>query len=268
MFLAVIQVYLKFTEPATVFDKDSAIISRDILTFGNELTSFADSGSYTGEVEVSAAELFRFDPNKVSVAEMKRLGLSNNVIRNLYRYRLKGGIFRKKEDLLRIYGMDQIRFMQLSPYIIIAAEERKAEIPESSSTVYPRKFGINMADSAAFESLPGIGPVFAKRIVRYRSLLGGYCALSQLSEVYGIPDSTLHEIRDYLYIDTLNIRKININEATEAELSRHPYIGRHTAKGIVNYRKQVKYIQKLKELIDNGILTKEAAERLENYLVI
>ena len=37
----------------------------------------------------------------------------------------------------------------------------------------PRLLDLNRADSADLLPLPGIGPVFASRIIRYRDLLGG-----------------------------------------------------------------------------------------------
>ena len=39
---------------------------------------------------------------------------------------------------------------------------------------------LNSADSTTLRRVPGIGPVFASRIVRFRSLLGGFYTVSQL----------------------------------------------------------------------------------------
>lgn len=45
---------------------------------------------------------------------------------------------------------------------------------------------INTADSAMFEHLRGIGPTLAKRIVAYRSALGGFVSVNQIAEVWGL----------------------------------------------------------------------------------
>ena len=127
---------------------------------------------------------------------------------------------------------------------------------------------INSADSSDFEKLPGIGPVLARRIVRYRTLLGGFYDAGQLKEVYGISDSLYSTISSRLLADTLGIEKLNLNEATENELARHPYIGRYAARGIIRYRSRVQTIRSLDELHENGLIPAENLEKLEKYLFI
>jgi DNA uptake protein ComE-like DNA-binding protein len=127
---------------------------------------------------------------------------------------------------------------------------------------------VNACDSADFEKLPGIGPVLARRIVRYRNLLGGFYITTQLKEVYGISDSLFTALVPRLAADTSLIVKINVNNATEKELARHPYIGKYTAGGILRYRNTAKTIKNLDELTNNGILTPENLEKLKKYLSI
>jgi DNA uptake protein ComE-like DNA-binding protein len=126
----------------------------------------------------------------------------------------------------------------------------------------------NSADSADFERLPCIGPVLARRIVRYRNLLGGFYDAGQIKEVYGISDSVYFIIRNRLLADTLGIKKLNLNEASESDLSRHPYIGRFVARGIIRYRSSVHTIRSLDELVKNGLIPAENIEKLEKYLFI
>ena len=111
--------------------------------------------------------------------------------------------------------------------------------------------------------LKGIGPVLASRIVKYRGLLGGYYSVDQLTEVYGISDSLFYTIREHVCIDTSLVRKISINEAGEAQLSMHPYIGRYRAKAILSYRKSVGTISGIEELVKNKIIPEENKKRLK-----
>ncbi|MBN1789500.1 MAG: helix-hairpin-helix domain-containing protein [Bacteroidales bacterium] len=127
---------------------------------------------------------------------------------------------------------------------------------------------INSADSADFEKLPCIGPVLARRIVRYRNLLGGFYDVRQIKEVYGISDSVYSLIGSRLLADTMGIIKLNVNEASENDLSRHPYIGRFVARGIIRYRSRVQTIRSLDELVKNGLVPAENIEKLEKYLFI
>lgn len=52
----------------------------------------------------SEPKLFNFNPNTVSVAGWQQLGLPRWLAERIEKYRSKGGQFRKKEDLLRIYN--------------------------------------------------------------------------------------------------------------------------------------------------------------------
>ena len=82
----------------------------------------------------------------------------------------------------------------------------QSPIPNHQSPI-----NINTADSAQLLPLPGIGPVFAGRIIKYRELLGGFVRSDQLYEVYGLKDETIEMIMDQIYIDTLGIKKMDIN---------------------------------------------------------
>ncbi|MCL1821530.1 MAG: helix-hairpin-helix domain-containing protein, partial [Prolixibacteraceae bacterium] len=66
---------------------------------------------------------FLFDPNNATDEELRKLGFSEQQLKNLTTYRDKGGKFRKKEDLARIYGIDERFYSELEPWISIAPEE-------------------------------------------------------------------------------------------------------------------------------------------------
>jgi competence protein ComEA len=59
---------------------------------------------------------------------------------------------------------------------------------------------INVADQAALESIPGIGPVTATAILDYRGQIGSFTSVDQLLEVSGIGPVTLEDIRPYVTV--------------------------------------------------------------------
>jgi competence protein ComEA len=55
---------------------------------------------------------------------------------------------------------------------------------------------INRATAADLDSLPGIGPVIASRIVSYRETNGPFTSISSLTEVSGIGEALMSKIKD------------------------------------------------------------------------
>ena len=124
---------------------------------------------------------------------------------------------------------------------------------------------INRADSAELLPLPGIGPVFASRLIKYRDLLGGYASVDQLKEVYGISTETIDRITDRIVIDTTLLIKLDLNTATFSELLRHPYLEYEYVKAIVNYRDFKGNIRSLHELQENFILQDSVMKKVIPY---
>lgn len=219
-------------------------------------------------------QYFSFDPNKASFKELSSLGLSDRQARTLINYRHKGGRFRRAADIYRIYGLDSASAGRLIPYIIIEVPAQQNIFPwkNDSSGSHPAEAesipltDINRCDSAGFERLPGIGPVLASRIVKYRELLGGFYSVSQLKEVYGLKDSAYNVIEGICIADTAALRMIDINEAGIRDLDRHPYLERYDAQAITKYRELHGRIEELSGLVTNRILTAEKAEKIKPYL--
>ena len=124
---------------------------------------------------------------------------------------------------------------------------------------------INGADSAQLLPLPGIGPVFAGRIIKYRNLLGGFVLVEQLGEVYGMPAETIDRIRNRIHLDTSFIRKIRLNKASFKELLRHPYLEYEDVKSLIQYRDFKGNIISVHELRINQILPDTTLNMIDGY---
>ncbi|MEN8202221.1 MAG: helix-hairpin-helix domain-containing protein [Bacteroidota bacterium] len=147
----------------------------------------------------------------------------------------------------------------------ITVPQSPITVPQSPITVPQSPININRADSAQLLPLPGIGPVFAGRIIKYRNLLGGFVMVEQLSEVYGMKPETLDLISDRIVIDTSVVRKIRIDSASFRDLLRHPYLDLDEVKTLVEYRDFKKDITSLGELRENHILEDSTLERIGPY---
>ena len=62
------------------------------------------------------------------------------------------------------------------------------------------KVDINSAPADSLELVPGIGPVFAERIVTYRDSVGGFERISDITRVRGIGVQTYERVKPYLKI--------------------------------------------------------------------
>jgi competence protein ComEA len=125
---------------------------------------------------------------------------------------------------------------------------------------------LNSADTSLLESLPGIGPVLSVRAIKYRELLGGFCSVNQLREVYGLSEETFILIEKRIRVDTLKIRKIDVNNADYGQLLRHPYLEKYDVTTILKYRELKGRITGFSDITESKLLPIDKASRMRPYL--
>ena len=62
------------------------------------------------------------------------------------------------------------------------------------------KVNINTADSVTLQTIPGIGPSKAARIIEYRDSQGRFKKIDDIKNVTGIGDMTFENIKDYITV--------------------------------------------------------------------
>lgn len=216
-----------------------------------------------------AAPFTSFNPNTASQEELKRLGLNQSLAARLVRYREKGGVFRKKEDLLKIYGFDSAWFRQARKWISIPRPEgSKPSTQKLKIQAKTDPIDINLADSIQLVNVYGIGPALSKRIRSYRDRLGGFVAMEQLHEVYGLDSAVVRKLREKFFVDrNFQPRKINLNTVT-LETFRHPYVKWTEARAILAYRLQHERFQSINQLSEIQILSSLWMEKMRPYLAV
>ena len=215
-----------------------------------------------------------FDPNEADSTELSRLGLSPYVVRNILKYRQKGGRFRTPESFSRIYGLEQGQFETLKPYIRIAmpkvAEIKEVDtmtvrkVMEKKPFKYPEGtlVDVNSADTTELKKIPGIGSGIAKAIVAYRSRLGGFYSLEQLTEIEYITPSLVK----WFKLEGPVLRPLKVNKAGLEALRAHPYLNFYQAKVIVEHRRKKGQLKSLSQLSLYEEFTEKDLERLSAYL--
>ncbi len=237
-----------------------------------------------------AINLRPFNPNTASVQDFETLGVPNFIAKRIDNYRNKGGKFKKKEDLLRIYDFPSDVYKQLEPFIILPENQANASgnsinpdkftkyenkesaptNPKTENKTYTKKtiapFDINTTDTSQLIQLKGIGSKLSLRIIKFRDGIGGFHSTNQYSEVYGLDSLAVSELNKYAKIGS-PVKKIKINDATLEELTQHTYLkNKKLASIIVNYRTQHGNFKSLEDLRKIRVMDDETIKKLEPYL--
>ena len=228
-------------------------------------------------VEEQKAERFAFDPNTADSTQLLRLGLRPFIVRNIYKYRAKGGRFRKPEDFARMYGLGKEEYKSLEPYIKISSDYQPASSliseTEKSSTPkdslrYPVKLSVgehialNTADTTMLKRVPGIGSGYARAIVNYRNRLGGYVDVNQLLDIKGIPPEALQ----YIVLGNSDVKKLDVNHLSLNQLKQHPYLNFYQARALVESRRLHGPLRSAADLRLISDFTEDDIKRLIPYL--
>lgn len=194
-------------------------------------------------------EPFRFNPNTATVEELCRLGFTQKQAQAIDNYRKKGGRFNRKTDFAESFVVSEEAYKRLEGYI---------DIP---------LLDLNIADSAAFDALPGIGGWYATKIIEYRNRLGGYSFKEQLLEIYRFDQQKYDGLKDLITIGTPHTYPLW--ELPADSLCRHPYIQSYeTARAIVMFREHnPQQSWTVENLCTSGIISPDIAYRLSRCVV-
>ena len=172
----------------------------------------------------------------------------------------RGRGIRSMEELRELNFVGDSISELLLPYIRFSYVE-----PE----VVTQKVEINRADSQQLCSIYGIGERSASAILKYRTRLGGFYSVEQLSEINEVTESNYEKILKQICVDSFYIQKIDINFAPASRLREHPYITPRILRKLISKRQQRKSKggwSTVEEMVQDDILTEEAAKRLAPYL--
>lgn len=266
---------------------------KETATVKDESHESADGQGYAVEETNKGSKLFYFDPNTADSTQLLQLGLRPWQVRNIYKYRARGGVYQCKEDFAYVYGLTVKDYKRLEPYIRIGADylpasslaevrnrkrgyERSSRYtsdngenaPNVEHKAYTPKIRIgehieiNGADTTELMKIPGIGSYYSRQIVRYRNQLGGFVSKEQLLEIEGFPEDAVR----YISIDESNIRRLRINQLTLSQLKRHPYLNYYQARAISDYRRLRGNIRSISELKLMKEFSSRDIERIGPYI--
>jgi len=254
--------------------QQSDSLSRPLRTMNGTRNGTYDSPKSSYDVPKRQVERFVFDPNTADSTALLRLGLQPWQVRNIYKFRAAGGIYRTKEDFARLYGLTQKEYRELEPYISISADYQPAALlvreksVSKDSLLFPKKLkegetiDLNLTDTAQLKRVPGIGSYYARRIVDYGRRLGGFVNIDQLDELEHFPTSA----KQYFVIVAAEPKRMNLNELSVNALKQHPYLNYYQARAITDYRRKHGPIKSLDDLRLLPDFSPEQLLRLKPYV--
>jgi len=222
--------------------------------FEVEKTSFKNNEKSNSKKTTIKPSYFYFDPNIATEDQFLLLGLTSKNAQTIIRYRSKGGQFRAPKDFLKIWGIEPAVAEALIPFIritLLNTNKQSQAVPSSGGynlPPQPIKFAtidINQANIPDWEALPGIGPVLANRIVKFRDKIGGFVEVEDVQKTYGIRDSLFNQIKPFLKVN--HSGKPSINKASVALLEKAG-VASVIAIAIVEYRTQYGNFESLEDL--------------------
>ena len=232
-----------------------------------------------------------FDPNSADSSTLVSLGIKPYVVKNIVKYRNKGGRFKQPDDFGKLYGLESADFERLKPYIRIksnvadysskqqemrqVSKEKPTDVsPVSAQMIqkqekisYGTTIDINIADTTDLKKIPNIGSGFANRIIKYRQIIGGFYSIEQIKEVYGVDNDLFLKISPYITVsENVILQQVLVNQSSLDKLKSHPYINFYQAKVILDIRKKKGKVHDLSELALLEEFSESDLERLRYYL--
>lgn len=274
-------------------NKEQMALTDTTSTVVNKKTFHAKT--YTYAVPEDPVETFPFDPNTADSTTLLRLGLAPWQVQAIYRYRAKHGRYHTPEDFRRLRGMTDELWKRLGPCVRIDPKYQylkekpaptlpqnppKEEIKEdslrdtlspiASRDTFPRQekykegtlVDVNTADTTELKKIPGIASYRARKIVEYRTHLGGFVDVEQVMESCELPDETIA----WFSVGSAETTRLDVNNLSVQRLMKHPYITFYQARALVEYRKAHGPLKGFEDLQKIEGFEGNKIERLRPYL--
>lgn len=231
-----------------------------------------------------------FDPNLYDQEDWVATGLSEKQAKSILKYLNSGARLKVKSDLKKLYVVDDELYTLLEPKIDLPdtvvqdkyVKSKRYDTSNSKDSAYNENqfvenldeveelspVSVNKASSRELQSIPGIGPFFAKEIIKIRENYGGIISSDQLLDIYKMDEEKLKEILPYLIINKNEVNKLNINLASEEQLRNHPLISRDMAKSIVFFRENHRKYESLNDLLLSPYIDGSGLKQLSPYLKV
>ena len=204
-------------------------------------------------------KVYKFNPNFISDYKGYRLGMSVAEIDRLFAFRKQNKYVNSAKEFQVVTQISDSLLQKLAPMFQFpdwVGAKQKMEYSKKSfdfkkAAVKERIIvkDFNLASQDDFMKIYGVGEALSTRIIKQRSILGGFVSMEQLTEVWGLSPEVISELNAHFHIVSLpTIKKLDINNASLRELSQFYYFKGGLSRDIITYRSMKGDFAKIEDL--------------------
>lgn len=205
--------------------------------------------------------IYPFNPNFITDYKGYILGFSTSQLDKLHSYRASGRFINSVSDFKQVTGVHDTLLQKLEPYFKFGNKPAKYDnvsdikkYSRAESAPEPKAVKVIDINEAIEEDLIkvyGIGPYYAKEILKRRSVLGGFVIMDQMDDFSTLSAEAKSELKKYFNVSKIpEIEKINVNTASLLQLSRFPYFNKDIARSVITQRSMDGKIRKIDDLLE------------------
>lgn len=197
------------------------------------------------ELEKRKPKIYPFNPNFITDYKGYTLGMSNEEINRLLKFRAKDQWINSPKQFQQVTKVSDSVFNKISPYFKFpdwvtnpkAKKQYTKSFNASKAKTEAEKIDLNTATAIQLQKVYGIGESYSKRIINYRTRQNGFVSIIELNQVYGLKPETIEELKKSFSLKTpKTINKINLNTASKSQLVTVRFIDYEIAHNIIEYR--------------------------------
>ncbi|MDC7998449.1 helix-hairpin-helix domain-containing protein [Gilvibacter sediminis] len=209
---------------------------------------------------------YRFNPNFLSPYNAYLWGVSDSSLTALEEFRAKNLWLRSAADFQRVTGVSDSLLGAMAPYFKFPAWTQQVQKGSNFNRTIIKK-DLNTASVAALDSVYGIGPVLAGRILNFKERYGAFGDSLQLRLIYGLKPKTRAELLRHFFISESAVQpQFNFNEVSAADLATLPGINFEMAKELVIFRRLRGRVSEPSELLKLNGITEDWLAGIAVYL--
>lgn len=248
--------------------------STEIVSMQRELDSLR-----LVEIENRKPKIFPFNPNYITDYKGYTLGMSNEEIDRLLKYREEGKWINSVSDFKNVTKVSDSLLNEISPYFKfpewVNNPKSRTDFRDYKSEKgfvekpFDQKIDLNLATEEQLQQVSGIGESLSKRIISFREKLNGFSNDAQLYGVYGLDEAVVKRTLNLFTVkQPKEMVKININKASASDIATVPGISFEMAKKIWEYRTLREKITDFQELEKIEGMSESKLRLIQLYLSI